>query len=148
MAQVSAGLAARGVKPDDVLALCAPNSIGFVVTCLAAAAAGVTTTTVNPLWTETEVLSHLRQTHARWLVSTPDRLAGSLRAPVREAGLAGTLAIGGPGPAAMTFPAEPRTGSATVTPGSPAAAALLLSSSGTTGLPKIVVCPTAIWSRA
>jgi acyl-CoA synthetase (AMP-forming)/AMP-acid ligase II len=144
VARVSTGLSARGMTPGDVLALCAPNSIEFVLSYLAAASAGAVITTVNPMWTGPEISRQFRQTGARWLVSTADLLAGQLRAAARETGMAGTVAIGGqadgevtpfdelragpPAPTAASWP--PRTG---------ADPALLLSSSGTTGLPKIVV---------
>jgi acyl-CoA synthetase (AMP-forming)/AMP-acid ligase II len=144
VATASASLRARGITRGDVLALCAPNSIEFVVTLLAAGTAGVVVTTVNPAWTESEISRQLRQTGARWLVSSPGLLAGKLRAPARDAGLAGSFPIeglargemapharAGTGPAAPTVPAA--IGQAAAQP------ALLLSSSGTTGLPKIVV---------
>ena len=38
--EAGAGLAARGVHPGDVLALCTPNSIEFVVTWYAASSIG------------------------------------------------------------------------------------------------------------
>src|SRR3981081_352994 len=41
-------LAAQGVRPGDVLALCAPNSIEFAVTSYAALSAGALLTTVHP----------------------------------------------------------------------------------------------------
>ena len=147
VARVSTELMARGMTTGDVLALCAPNSIEFVLTYLAAASAGAVVTTVNPMWTGPEISRQLRQTGARWLVSTADLMAGKLRAPVRETGMAGTFAIGGQaegevtpfdelraGPAAPTAAAWPPAAGRTV-----ADPALLLSSSGTTGLPKIVV---------
>ncbi len=147
VARVSTGLLARGMTTGDVLALCAPNSIEFVLTYLAAASAGAVVTSVNPVWTGQEISRQLRQTGARWLVSTADLLAGKLRAPVGETGMAGTFAIGGQADAEVTPFDELRAGPAAPTAAAcpPAAGrtvadpALLLSSSGTTGLPKIVV---------
>ena len=142
---VSDGLAARGVARGEVLALCAPNSIDFVIACLAASSAGAVVTTVNPLWTEAEIARQLRQSGARWLVSTADLLAGKLRAPVRETGIAEAFAIGAQGDSEATPLDALRLGSAAATAALPTAvasasdAAFLLSSSGTTGLPKIVV---------
>src|SRR5215469_5515731 len=49
--QAAAGLSARGVRPGDVLALCAPNCIEFVVAWYAATSVGAVVTTVNPLCT-------------------------------------------------------------------------------------------------
>jgi acyl-CoA synthetase (AMP-forming)/AMP-acid ligase II len=143
--EVSAGLAARGVGPGDVLALCAPNGIDFVLTYLAATSAGAVVTTVNPLWTEAEVGRQLRQCGARWLVSTADLLAGKLRALVRETGIAEAFAIGAQADGEATPFDALRLGSAPAAAAPPTAAgsvsdaAFLLSSSGTTGLPKIVV---------
>jgi acyl-CoA synthetase (AMP-forming)/AMP-acid ligase II len=80
-------------------------------------------------------------------VSTADLLAGKLRAPTCETGVAGTFAIGRRADSEVTPFDELRAGPAAPTAAAcPSAAgrtgadpALLLSSSGTTGLPKIVV---------
>jgi acyl-CoA synthetase (AMP-forming)/AMP-acid ligase II len=145
--EVSAVLAAHGVGPGDVLALCAPNSIDFVIACLAAISAGAVVTTVNPLWTETEITRQLRQAGARWLMGTADLLTGKLRGPIRETGIAESFAIGAQAAGEVTAFGQLRLGPATPGVPMPAAAAasgarsgaaLLLSSSGTTGLPKIV----------
>jgi acyl-CoA synthetase (AMP-forming)/AMP-acid ligase II len=42
-------LAARGVRAGDVLALCSPNSIEFVLAWYAASSIGAVITTVNPM---------------------------------------------------------------------------------------------------
>jgi acyl-CoA synthetase (AMP-forming)/AMP-acid ligase II len=138
--EVGAGLAARGGARGDVLALCAPNSIEFVVTVFAATSAGAVVTTVNPLWTEEEISRQLRQSGARWLVSTAGLLAGKLRAPVLQTGIAEAFAIGDrSGVEATPFSALRLRVGAPAATASAADTALLLSSSGTTGLPKIVV---------
>ena len=49
--ETGAGLSARGLRPGDVLALCAPNCIEFAVAFYAAASAGAVVTTVNPACT-------------------------------------------------------------------------------------------------
>ena len=49
--KTGAGLSARGLRPGDVLALCAPNCIEFAVAWYAATAAGAIVTTMNPLCT-------------------------------------------------------------------------------------------------
>ena len=68
-------MARHGVRPGDVLAPCAPNSIEFAVTLYAvtlyavtlyaATSAGATVTTVNPQWTSQEIGRQLRGTGAR-----------------------------------------------------------------------------------
>ena len=131
VARVSTELMARGMTTGDVLALCAPNSIEFVLTYLAAASAGAVVTTVNPMWTEPEISRQLRQTGARWLVSTADLMAGKLRAPVRETGMAGTFAIGGQAEGEVTPFDELRAG-----PAAPTAAAWPPAAGGARGGPR------------
>jgi len=46
--EVGAGLSARGLRPGDVLALCAQNSIEFVVAWFAAASIGASGTCWQP----------------------------------------------------------------------------------------------------
>jgi acyl-CoA synthetase (AMP-forming)/AMP-acid ligase II len=147
VAKISARLTARGVGRGDVLALCAPNSIEFAVMFLAATSAGAAVTTVNPLWTEPEISRQLRQAGVRWLVSTDELLASKLRDAVQETGMAGVFPIGevvssevptaADRPAASTMASSPAVAPADRQ--SAAEPALLLSSSGTTGLPKMVV---------
>jgi acyl-CoA synthetase (AMP-forming)/AMP-acid ligase II len=147
VAEISTRLTAQGVTGGDVLALCAPNNIEFVVTFLAATSAGGVVTTVNPLWTEPEISRQLRQAGARWLVGTADLLAGKLRGPAGETGIVRAFPIEGLAGGEMPPPGRPGAGpSVPAVPAAPPAGAqvaaqpaLLLSSSGTTGLPKIVV---------
>jgi len=137
--ETSAGLSARGVRPGDVLALCAPNCIEFAVAWYAATSAGAIVTTVNPLCTGDEISRQLRQTGARWLVATSGLVERKLRAVMPETGVVETFAIGEP-TAGTTHFGSLR--AATPTPTVPVSAsdvALLPTSSGTTGLPKSVV---------
>ena len=114
-------------------------------TYLAATSAGAVVTTVNPLWTEAEIGRQLRQCGVRWLVSTADLLAGKLRALVRETGIAEAFVIGAQSRweatpfDALRLGSAPATAAPPIAAGSVSDAAFLLSSSGTTGLPKIVV---------
>ena len=80
----AAGLSARGVRPGDVLALCAPNCIEFAVAWYAATLIGAVVTTVNPLCTGDEISRQLRQTGARWLVATSGPVEQKLRAVIRR----------------------------------------------------------------
>jgi acyl-CoA synthetase (AMP-forming)/AMP-acid ligase II/NAD(P)-dependent dehydrogenase (short-subunit alcohol dehydrogenase family) len=138
-------LAERGVRPGDVLALCAPNSIEFAVTSYAAMSAGAILTPVNPVASEEEIVRQLRQTEARWLVTTY-LFAPKLEEVAQASGIAGIFVIGadtaatpGAGRFEMLGP-----GGETEAPGPradlrPSDVAFLPSSSGTTGLPKSVV---------
>jgi acyl-CoA synthetase (AMP-forming)/AMP-acid ligase II len=147
----SAGLAARGVRRGDVLALCAPNSIEFAVTWYAATSLGATVATVNPQWTGEEIARQFRQSGPRWLVTTTELFQTTLEGLAAEAGIAATIAIGDPAPGTTEFsslladtadPASPIRAAdapAAQAPVSPADVAYLPCSSGTTGLPKSVL---------
>ncbi len=137
-------LAAQGVRPGDVLALCAPNSIEFAVTSYAALSAGAILTTVNPIATGEEIVHQLRQTGARWLVTTAGLFAAKLEAAARASGIAQTFVIGADAeatPGARRFEVLRSGGETEARPAdlSPSDVAFLPSSSGTTGLPKSVV---------
>jgi acyl-CoA synthetase (AMP-forming)/AMP-acid ligase II len=143
--EVRAGLSARGLRRGDVLALCTPNCLEFAVTCFAAMSAGAIVTTVNPLCTEEEISGQLRQTGARWLVTTAGLAEQKLAAIVGGTAIAETFVIGegvaGASPSgAGTSPFGSLRATADV-PAAPVSAsdvALLPTSSGTTGLPKSV----------
>jgi acyl-CoA synthetase (AMP-forming)/AMP-acid ligase II/NAD(P)-dependent dehydrogenase (short-subunit alcohol dehydrogenase family) len=166
-------LASTGVRPGDVVALCVPNGIDFVIAWYAASSAGAVITAVNPVLADEEIASHLWRTGARWLVTTDSLFASKLAAVARQApGLAETLLLGAgpdivPGadvPADNASPASAvrqfdmlglgarrALGRADADGGAPGIdatsvppelgsgdVALLASSSGTTGRPKIV----------
>ena len=57
--RAAVGLAARGVRPGDVLALWAPNSPDWVIAALGAMAAGATVTGVSPVAVERELAGQL-----------------------------------------------------------------------------------------
>ena len=142
--EAAAWLAAGGVRPGDVLALCAPNSIEFAVTAYAALSAGAILTTVNPIATGEEIVHHLRQTGASWLVTTADLFVPKLEAAALASGIADTFLIGADAdaaPGARRFEVLHSGGvaeSLKVDP-SPCDVAVLASSSGTSGPPKSVV---------
>src|SRR5690349_17985910 len=92
--EVAAGLSARGIRPGDVLALCTPNCLEFAVTWFAATSAGAIVTTVNPLCTEDEISRQLRQTGARWLVTTAGLIEQKLTAVVGGTAIDETFVIG------------------------------------------------------
>jgi acyl-CoA synthetase (AMP-forming)/AMP-acid ligase II/NAD(P)-dependent dehydrogenase (short-subunit alcohol dehydrogenase family) len=142
--EAAAWLAAGGVRPGDVLALCAPNSIEFAVTAYAALSAGAILTTVNPIATGEEIVHHLRQTGACWLVTTAGLFVPKLEAAALASGIADTFLIGADAdaaPGARRFEVL-HSGSVAERPKvdpSPSDVAFLASSSGTSGPPKSVV---------
>ncbi len=77
--QIGTALAARGVRPGEVLALCAPNSIEFVATWYAATSIGAIVTMVNPVWTGEEIAQQLRLSGATRLVSTAELYVQKLK---------------------------------------------------------------------
>ncbi|MGN6794600.1 MAG: AMP-binding protein, partial [Streptosporangiaceae bacterium] len=93
--EVGAGLSARGIRPGDVLALATPNCLEFAVAWFAATSAGAIVTTVNPLCTEEEISGQLRQTGARWLVTTAGLAGQKLNAVAAGTAVTETFVIGG-----------------------------------------------------
>lgn len=73
-----------GVRPRDVVALCAPSSIDFVVAWYAALSVGAVITTVNPLSTEEEAASQFERTGTRWLFTTAELLSSKLSEPANR----------------------------------------------------------------
>ena len=136
--ETGAGLSARGVRPGDVLALCAPNCIEFAVAFYAATAIGAPVTTVNPLCTGDEISRQLRQTGARWLVTTSGLAEQKLRAVMPRTAIVETFVIGEPVAGTTPFGSLRVAAPAPAGPASASDVALLPTSSGTTGLPKSV----------
>ena len=127
--RAAAGLAARGFGRGDVLALHLPNLPEFPIALHAGLRAGGVVTAASPLFTVPELADQLRRARAR-IVVTVGPLAETARTAAAEAGVEqvlelGELLAGGDGPPPAERP-------------EPDAVALLLPSSGTTGLPKLV----------
>jgi acyl-CoA synthetase (AMP-forming)/AMP-acid ligase II len=126
--RAAGGLTARGFGPGDVLALHLPNLPEFPIALHAGLRAGGVVTAASPLFTVPELGDQLRRARAR-IVVTVGPLADATRAAAAQAGtpevldLGELLAGGGELPATRPDPGE---------------VALLLPSSGTTGLPKLV----------
>ncbi len=80
------GLAARAVAPGDVVALHAPNGIGFVIAFHGILRAGATATTINALYSPTEIAKQLRDSHAGTYVTVSPLLPNAV-AGQRDAGL-------------------------------------------------------------
>ena len=140
---VAGGLFDRDVRQDDVLALCAPNSIEFVLAWYAASSIGAVVTTLNPASTADELAHQLRHAGARWLVTTDELYEEKLRDAAEAAGIVESYLIGsnhGAGGSTVPFAAL-RVGGAAEPPPvnvSPRDVAFLPFSSGTSGLPKAV----------
>jgi acyl-CoA synthetase (AMP-forming)/AMP-acid ligase II len=148
---VAAGLAARGFRPGDVLALWAPNLPQWAGVALGAMAAGGTVTGASPGCTERELTTQLADAGASVLVTAPPLVpvarAAAAAAGVRELVVLGEAEAGGATPildllAAVGPLPDPRSpGGLGLSPPDPpldpaTAVGLLPYSSGTTGLPK------------
>ena len=91
--RAAVGLAARGVRPDDELALWAPNSPDWVIAALGAMAAGATVTGVSPVAVERELAGQLMDSEASVLVAAPELMAVA-RDVAAAAGVRETVALG------------------------------------------------------
>jgi acyl-CoA synthetase (AMP-forming)/AMP-acid ligase II len=142
--RVGAGLAAHGVRAGDVVALCALNSIDFVVAWYAASMIGATLTAVNPAFQGEEITQLLRQAGARWLVTSAELVEEKMHRCALAADIRQTFVLGAADQAptgtiafASLYP-DIGAGVPAVRVG-PADVAFLPWSSGTSGLPKNVV---------
>jgi acyl-CoA synthetase (AMP-forming)/AMP-acid ligase II len=121
----AAGLRARGARRGDVLTLVASNGPDFPVAMHGALAAGLTLAPASPLLTARELGAFLRQVRARFVVADAGAMARAAEA-AKPANVEALLAL-------RSVRASASAGFEAADPGS---IALLMSSSGTTGLPK------------
>ena len=131
--RVAAGLAARGFGYGDVLALHLPNIPEFALVLHGGLRAGGAVSPASPLLTSGELAAQLRRTRARSVI-TVGPLAEVAREAAAQAGVDDVIVLGEPSFDALMAAA-----------GAPPASrpdqrevAVMLSSSGTTGLPKAV----------
>jgi acyl-CoA synthetase (AMP-forming)/AMP-acid ligase II len=137
--RAAAGLVTHGLAQGDTLALCSPNGPEFAVSYYAALAAGALVTTVNPLAPAEDIARQLTRSGAKWLITTAALAQGSAGKAAAAAGVREMFAFGTADPAtpfaALTDTEHP--GRLPVV--DPDDDAVLLYSSGTTGLPKGVL---------
>jgi acyl-CoA synthetase (AMP-forming)/AMP-acid ligase II len=87
--RAAAGLAARGFRQGDVLALYAPNLPEYAVAAHAVLSLGGVLTTANPLYTPRELAHQLRDSGARTVLTDPPFVGAA-----REAGCEDVLVFG------------------------------------------------------
>jgi len=108
----AAGLAARGLRKGDVVAIDAPNSADWVVAFLGVVMAGGTITTISPLFTPGELGRQLADSRARLLITIP-ALLGKAQAAAALSAIQEILVIGGtsagPATSASRVPAHTTT---------------------------------------
>ena len=137
--RIAANLARHGFRKGDILAIYAPNSPEYVLVLLAVWSLGGVTMTVNPLYTAGELAYQLNDTGARYLLTIPE-LMDRVREGAKDARLELVFAFGGAeGAQPFTALLEESAPPPDVPINPREDTAVLLYSSGTTGLPKGVM---------
>jgi PAS domain S-box-containing protein len=88
----AAGLAARGVRQGDVVALCGPNSPEYVTAFYAVTSLGAIVTTLNPLYNVAELSHQLSDSRASAMLAVGTPAASASRAAERT-GIASRFAF-------------------------------------------------------
>lgn len=143
--RTAASLSQRGFSKGDVLAILSPNLPEYAVAFHAVALLGGIVTTVNPLYTETEIAHQLKDSGARLLVTMPHCL-NKARAAAEHANIEelfifdegpGANDINGATPFSSLLDSDGNVPDVVINPREDLVA--LPYSSGTTGLPKGVM---------
>src|SRR3954469_2331818 len=91
--QFASGLAKRGFRKGDVMALYSPNHPDYAVAILGVAAAGGASATINPLYTVDELAAQLQDAGAKFLLTIPALLDRAKEAAARS-GVTDVFVIG------------------------------------------------------
>jgi acyl-CoA synthetase (AMP-forming)/AMP-acid ligase II len=90
---LAAGLAARGLRPGDVMGIFSPNLPEYALAFHGIAAAGGAVTTINPLSTPDELGRQLSAAKARFLLTVPP-FADTATKAAQQAGLEEVFVVG------------------------------------------------------
>jgi acyl-CoA synthetase (AMP-forming)/AMP-acid ligase II len=137
--RLAAGLARRGFKKGDVLAIYSPNLPEYAVVLLGVASLGGINTTANPLYTADELAKQLADCKARFLVTVPAFL-DKAREAAKKSGVEEIFVFGsaeGARPLAELLEGNDQPPTVRIDPRQDLV--VLPYSSGTTGLPKGVM---------
>jgi acyl-CoA synthetase (AMP-forming)/AMP-acid ligase II len=137
--QAAAGLAARGFRKGDVVAIFSPNLPEYAVLFHAVSLVGGIVTTINPLYTAAELRQQLKDAGARFLATVPPCLEKAAEA-ARETAVAELFVFGDAEGATPFRDLLAATGHPPAVEIDPRRDLVVLPySSGTTGLPKGVM---------
>ena len=92
--RVATGLARRGFRKGDVLAIYSPNVPEYEVLFNAVALLGGVNTTANPLYTAGELAKQLQDSGARFLVTVPTFLDNAKEAAAAAGGIEDVYVFG------------------------------------------------------